>query len=222
MIEKDEMQASLAETAYRRIEEMIVTRVLKPGAMISEKILAAEIECGRTPVREALQRLRLEGYVEVHPSRGIQVSTIDIFRQFELLEVRRPLESLMVRLAAERATKAERNAMLQLADDLGAAAASRDRLAYLVANRSIHETLASATRNSILANSIRVLHGLSRRFWFSYIEDEDFFEEAARLHAATLRAVASGTGDIACANAAEFLDFLEGITRRELSKRTQS
>ena len=213
---EDGRQLPLAEAAYRRIEEMIVTRVLKPGAMISEKRLADEVECGRTPVREALQRLRLEGYIEVHPSRGVQVSTIDIFRQFELLEVRRPLEDLMVRLAAERATLPERASMTQLAQAIAAAAAARDRRAFLIANRSIHETLAAAARNTVLANSMRGLHGLSRRFWFAYIEDEDIFDEAARLHGATLKATAAQDGKAAAANAATFLDFLESLTRKAL------
>jgi len=222
MNDEGQAQASLAETAYRRIEEMIVTRELKPGVMISEKRLADDINCGRTPVREALQRLRLEGYIEVHPSRGVQVSTIDIFRQFELLEVRRPLEDLMVRLAAERATAAERAAMTQLAEALALAAIARDRPAYLIANRSIHETLAKAAHNSILANSIGGLHGLSRRFWFAYIEDEDFFEEAARLHARTLNAVAARDVESASASAKEFLNFLERLTRKALNDRVHS
>ena len=212
---------SLAEAAYRRIEEMIVMRVLKPGAMISEKRLADDVGCGRTPVREALQRLRLEGYIEVHPSRGVQVSTIDIFRQFELLEVRRPLEDLMVRLAAERATLPERASMTQLAQAIAASAIARDHQAFLMTARSINETLAAAARNTILANSIRGLHGLSRRFWFAYIEDEDMFEEAARLHGATVNATAAQDREAAAANAAAFLNFLEGLTRKALNARVQ-
>lgn len=219
MNDEAQAQGSLAEIAYRRIEEMIVTRKLKPGVMISEKRLADEINCGRTPVREALQRLRLEGYIEVHPSRGVQVSTIDVFRQFELLEVRRLLEDLMVRLAAQRATQAERAAMLQLADALMQAAEVRDRSAYLIANRSIHETLAKAAHNTILANSIGALHGLSRRFWFAYIEEENVFAEAARLHSRTLAATAEGDAEGAATAASEFLDFLESFTRKALNER---
>jgi DNA-binding GntR family transcriptional regulator len=215
-------QVSLADTAYRRIEEMIVMRVLKPGAMISEHRLAGDIGCGRTPVREALQRLRLEGFIEVHPGRGVQVSTIDIFRQLELLEVRRPLEELMVRLASERATVPERASMTRLSQTIAAAATAGDHRAFLNAARAINDTLAAAARNTILANSMRGLHGLSRRFWFAYIEDEDIFEEAARLHGATLDATAARDGEAAAANAATFLNFLERLTRKALNARVQS
>ncbi|GBD49818.1 GntR family transcriptional regulator [Methylopila sp. Yamaguchi] len=219
MADDPQTPPSLAETAYKRIEEMIVTRALKPGAMISEKRLADEIQCGRTPVREALQRLRIEGYIEVHPSRGVQVSTIDVFRQFELLEVRRPLEDLMVRLAADRAVVSQRDRMIELAAEITAAAADRDRGAFLRANRAIHELLAQAAHNAILAGSIGALHGLSRRFWYAYIEDQDVFEEAARLHAATLTAAADREIEKASGRARDFLNFLEDLTRKALSER---
>ncbi|RTL48984.1 MAG: GntR family transcriptional regulator [Bradyrhizobiaceae bacterium] len=212
---------SLAEDAYRRIEEMIVSRALKPGAMISEKKLAEELQCGRTPVREAVQRLRLEGYIDVHPSRGVQVSSMDVFRQFELLEVRRPLEDLVVRLAAERATSAERAAMADLATRFSTVAVARDRPAYLATNRAIHQAIARAAHNGILANSIGTIHGLSRRFWYAHIEDEDFFEEAARLHSRTVKAIVARDAAGAAACASDFLNFLESLTRKALSDRVE-
>ena len=102
---------SLAEVAYRAIEEMIVTRRLRPGSMISENQLSEQLGCGRTPIREALQRLKFEGFVEIHPRRGVLVAPIDVVKQLELLEVRRPLECLVVRLAAVRALDRERAEM---------------------------------------------------------------------------------------------------------------
>src|SRR5215218_5625332 len=95
---------SLADAAFETIEEMIVTRRLAPGAMVSESELAAELSMGRTPVREALARLERIGFVEVHPRRGVQVSNVDVIRHLVLLEVRRPLEASMVRHVVDRAT----------------------------------------------------------------------------------------------------------------------
>lgn len=209
---------SLAEFAYRRIEEMIVTRALPPGSMISENGLAEELKCGRTPVREALQRLRNEGFVEIHPRRGALVSSIDVMRQIELLEVRRSLEDLVVRLAAERANATERAEMLRLADAILAAAAAADQAGYLAANRSIHELEARAARNAVLAKTIGVIHGLSRRFWYAYIEDTGTFDTGARLHAATLRAIAAGDAAAAAEGAARLLDFLSDLTERALRR----
>jgi DNA-binding GntR family transcriptional regulator len=81
---------SLAETAYDAIEQMIISRRLAPGAMVSEGELGAELGLGRTPVREALARLKTIGFVEVHPRRGVLVTQVDIIKHLELLEVRRP------------------------------------------------------------------------------------------------------------------------------------
>jgi DNA-binding GntR family transcriptional regulator len=112
--------------------------------------------------------------------------------------------------------------MPRLAQALAEAATARDHRAFLIANRSIHETLTAAARNTILANSMRGLHGLSRRFWFAYIEEEGVFEEAARLHGATLKATSARDGEAAAANAAAFLNFLESLTRKALNARVQS
>src|SRR3954447_6600810 len=92
---------SLADAAFKVIEEMIVTRRLAPGAMVSESELAAELSMGRTPVREALARLEWIGFIEVHPRRGVQVPGVDVIRHLELLEVRHPLEASMVRHVVE-------------------------------------------------------------------------------------------------------------------------
>jgi DNA-binding GntR family transcriptional regulator len=104
----------LADVAFVQIEEMIITRRLPPGSMISEGQLAVELEMGRTPVREALQRLRQIGFVEMLPRRGTLVAGVDIRQQLELLEVRRPLEELVVRMAALRATPEERTNLRRL------------------------------------------------------------------------------------------------------------
>ena len=121
----------MAEGAYRALEEMIVTRQLRPGSMLSENQLSEQLGCGRTPIREALQRLKFEGYVEIHPRRGVLVAPIDVLKQLELLEVRRPLENLVVRLAAARASEPERAEMRGLAKEIRAAAAAAQAVRYL-------------------------------------------------------------------------------------------
>src|SRR5580698_9293485 len=112
----------LADVAFAKIEEMIITRRLPPGSMISEVQLAAELEMGRTPIREALQRLRQIGFVEMHPRRGTLVSATDVRQQLELLEVRRPLEEVVAQAAARRASDPEREALRVLGEKLHHAA----------------------------------------------------------------------------------------------------
>ncbi|CAH1672078.1 MAG: GntR family transcriptional regulator [Chelatococcus sp.] len=209
---------SLAEIAYRRIEEMIVTRELLPGSMISENQLADELDCGRTPIREALQRLKLEGFVEIHPRRGALVTPVDVMRQLELLEVRRPLEDLVARLAAERATPDERREMLRLADEITAAAERGDQRAYLSANRAIHDIRTKASRNTMLTRTMGLVLGLSRRFWYAYIQDTGSFTVAAALHNDILQAIAAGSASDAATAVSKLLDFLESLTRRAIER----
>lgn len=210
---------SLADLAYRRIEDMIVRRIFPPGTMISENQLADELGCGRTPIREALQRLRLEGFVEIHPRRGVLVSPVDVRRQLELLEVRRSLEVLSASLAAARVTEPERVEMRRLAVEFRDAAKQRDPERYLGVNRAIHDIKATATRNSVLETTIAALNALSRRFWYSYIEDTDTFRDAAEMHATILIAIADKDAPAAVAATNVLLDFLERLTRDAIERR---
>lgn len=210
--------SSLADNAYRRIEEMIVIRDLAPGTMISESRLGEELGCGRTPIREALLRLKFEGYVEIYPSRGAMVSSIDVLKQLELLELRRPLDDLVSRLAAKRVTANEKVEMLRLGEAIKAAAAKKERMNYLHANRAIHEIKAKATRNSMLEATLAQVNGLSRRFWYAYVVDADKFAEAATLHDAILQQIVAGNGDGAAAASSALLDFLEGLTRSAIER----
>ncbi|WP_287207591.1 GntR family transcriptional regulator [Mesorhizobium sp.] len=208
----------MAEKAYRRIEEMIVMRELKPGTMISEAQMGTELGCGRTPVREALQRLKLEGYVDVHPRRGALVTSVDVLKQLELLEVRRSLEDLMARLASVRATGAERRRLLQLADEITLAAKEGSRLDFYNANKEIHELTAQATHNETFVKTIGAVHGLSRRFWYAYIGEEQL-KTAAEYHAAVITSVAHNDPKTAVDNVVRLMDYLESLTRMAIDRR---
>lgn len=206
----------LSDEAYHQIQEMIVTNVLRPGQMISENALRESLQCGRTPVREALQRLQFEGFVDIHPRRGALVTSIDIRKQLELLEVRRPLETLVVRLAAQRATPDQRVEMEKLADRLDDAVRRGDRKQYLAINRAIHELEVAATGNSQIQNTMGQIHKLSRRFWYNFISDTESFSEAAVLHSAVLRSIAGHDADHAIETAGKLMDLLERVTREAI------
>src|SRR5260370_37102916 len=95
---------TLTDRAYRELEEMIVTLQLSPGTVLSEQALALRLKIGRTPIREALQRLARDGLVVIMPRRGIMGAEINLRLQLRLLEVQRGVERLMANLSAERAT----------------------------------------------------------------------------------------------------------------------
>ncbi|WP_197918689.1 GntR family transcriptional regulator [Thiosulfatihalobacter marinus] len=204
---------SLTDIAYDAIQRMIVTGALGPHQLISESELGRELDCGRTPIREALQRLKFEGFVEVLPRRGILVTAADVNGQLELLEMRRPLERLVVKLAAKRAKPDQRQAMRHLADELEQAIQKNDIDRYLDINKLIHQIQAEATGNRFLKSQITIVHNQSRRFWYSSISDTESFSIAAKHHAETLRAIADGDEEDAILHNQDLLDCLEKVTR---------
>lgn len=183
---------SLAETAYDAIEQMIISRRLAPGAMVSEGELGAELGLGRTPVREALARLKTIGFVEVHPRRGVLVTQVDIIKHLELLEVRRPLDETVARCAIARATEADVARLLDCVGGLRSTAEARDREAYFRHKRALHEGLVGAAHNPTLTGTMAALHAQSRRFWYTY-EPTASFPDCAAIHAAIVSGIAART-----------------------------
>lgn len=226
--EQDAEVSSLAQKAYEQIETMIVTGVLKPNSLISEGDLVEQLAFGRTPIREALQRLKYTGLVDILPRKGILIKPVDVLSQLDLLEVRRPLEEVMVRLACRRATRQERNRMREIADQLEQTAreavedqdpSSFDAGRFLEINRIAHLLEAQAARNTVLEESIGLIYSLSRRFWYTHLNDIDSFSEAARWRIDVLRRIAGGEEEAAISSARGMIDFLEKATRKAIDIR---
>jgi len=210
--------ATLADQAYPAIEEMIVDRKLEPGQMISEGEIGATLGVGRTPIREAIARLKHVGFVEIHSRRGVQVSTIDPVKHLELLEVRLPLERDIVRHAVQRATDTDLEDLAEVSAALVQAAKSSDRRAYFRAKRNLHDVEVRSARNSILSKTMRSLHAQSRRFWQSY-EPTSSFEKGAGLHEKIAKAIIARNEATAQANVEKLFAFLESLTELVVKRR---
>jgi DNA-binding GntR family transcriptional regulator len=204
---------TLTEQAYNRLEEMIVTLRLAPGAVLSEQTLSATLGIGRTPIREALQRLGHEGLVLVLPRKAIIVTDTDPRRQLLVLEVRRELERLLARVSAERATEVERRRFQAIADGMEEAARTNDDIAFLRLDRELNAMLAHAAHNEYAARSMRLLNGHSRRFWYLHYKEAADLPKCARLHADEARAIAKGDRRRAMAACDKLIDYVEAFTR---------
>lgn len=204
---------TLTGQAYQRIEELIVTLKLAPGAALSEQELAAELGLGRTPIREALQRLAQEGLIVVLPRKGILVAPTDPAQQLLVLEVRRELERLLARAGAERASAEERAQFRRIADGMDAAAQRNDDIAFMRLDRELNALLAVASHNDYATRTMRLLNGHSRRFWYLHYKETADLPRCARLHAAEARAIASGNADRAAAASDRLMDYVERFTR---------
>jgi len=207
---------TLTDRAYREIEELIVTLQLPPGTVLSELVLADRLGIGRTPIREALQRLSRDGLVNILPRRGVLVSDINLRAQLRLLEVRRELERLMARGAAERATEEERAEFSEIAAGMYRASESEDDIAFMRLDQQFNTLVSSAARNEFASRSMGLMHGLSRRFWYQHYKEAADLPLCARLHAVVAEAIANREADHAAAASDRLMDYIESFARSTL------
>lgn len=207
---------TLTDRAYRALEEEIVTLRIPPGAVVSEAILSRRLGVGRTPVREALQRLAREWLVVILPRRGIVVSEIDPVRQLRLLEARREIERFLARSAAKRSTAAQRARFAEIASGMDQAAQRADDLAFMRLDREFNLLLLEAASNEFAASAMSLMNGLSRRFWYQHYKQVADLPLAARLHAAIARAVASADQDAAAGASDALVDYIQAFARKTI------
>ena len=204
-----------AEATFQKLEEMIVLTELKPGVMYSEKELAQIVGFGRMPVREALQRLEVEGLVTIKQRKGIQITEVDADVQLRLLEIRRPLQNFAAEYAAIRATDENRLVIRKFGKELMEASKAEpaSRLEALSAVRKAHDLVVDACHNEFAQKTMRIVQGLSRRFWIFHMKKEDF-NTAAELHAKLLLDVANGHTASAIAASNALIDYLEYFAKK--------
>jgi DNA-binding GntR family transcriptional regulator len=204
---------TLTDRAYTDLEELIVTLQLAPGSVLSEQMLSERLRIGRTPIREALQRLARERLVTILPRRGVMVSAIDVASQLRLLELRREVERLLARSAARRAGEVERTRFAELAKAFEKAGRTGDDKAFMRTDREFNELCLAAARNEFTAGAMRLMNALSRRFWFHHYRQAADMPETAKLHADIARAIAGGDAKGAAVALDRLLDNIEAFTR---------
>jgi DNA-binding GntR family transcriptional regulator len=183
---------SLADQAYYRIRELIVSLELPPGSPISERELMAELGVGRTPVREALRALAREQLVEVYPRRGMFVSGVDVGDLAGLSEVRAALESHAAGLAARRATEADRAAIAGLLDELNGVGGELDERTLIDLDQRIHRHIYRCAHNPFLEATLDEYYVLTLRIWFLALDRVARLEDAVGEHRELLEAIRDG------------------------------
>ena len=157
-------QPSQAEQAYGILEHLLVTLELAPGAVVSEAQLNDHVGLGRTPVREAMQRLAHQGLIRVMPRKGLLITPVDADALLQVLEARRPLERQTVRLAALKARDEQRSALAAIARSL---TVSHDRPdEFLRLEVELDDMLDTCAANPYLSSALAPLRTHCRRFWY--------------------------------------------------------
>jgi DNA-binding GntR family transcriptional regulator len=179
---------SLADKAYYAIRDLIVSLELAPGALIDERGLIERLGIGRTPVREALRRLAQERLVEVYPRRGMFVTGVDIRELTRLSEVRAVLEPEAARLAAERATEAEREELARLLDEID----GHGETGLMELDERIHRAVYRAAHNDLLEATLEQYYVLALRIWSMAGDRAEDLVDAVEAQATLLEAILDG------------------------------
>jgi DNA-binding GntR family transcriptional regulator len=210
----------LADIAHGKLEELIVTLELAPGSLWSEAMLSDRIGIGRTPVREAVQRLAWERLVTIIRRHGIRISDIDPHEQMLVVELRQEFEPLVASRAARRATVDERRYLSRAADSFLEAGATVDVMKFLRLHFESKRFIIACARNPFIANAFAPINALTRRFYFVYQRETKDVARAAALHAAVLKAIAAGDEAAAADAAKKMVDYAEYYTRSVIVGRT--
>ncbi|MBB4478396.1 GntR family transcriptional regulator [Rhizobium etli] len=201
------MQTSQSHRAYLALEHLIVTLALKPGALVTEKQLIDLAGLGRTPVREAIQKLAWQGLILVKPRVGLQVAEIAAEDHGNVMQVRRELEPIAAALAAEHATGEQRERLGDCARGMEECAVTGDLAGFFAADKAFDEILEDACPNGFIGAALGPVQTHSRRLWYSTASPERM-DRAIALHVAVIRAIQQGRPKEARAAMAELIDYL--------------
>ncbi|RUX38180.1 GntR family transcriptional regulator, partial [Mesorhizobium sp. M7A.F.Ca.CA.002.11.2.1] len=157
-----------ATRAYHVLEHMIVTLELAPASFVTEGALIDRLGLGRTPVREAIQRLAWEGLLDIRPRAGIAIAPLHPGDWLRVLDARRGVEVVLARSAARFVTREAADLFHEAALAMQKAVISGNVLAFIQADKALDEALALAADNPFAARLAAPLHTPSPRFRFRY------------------------------------------------------
>ena len=189
---KDE---SLSEIAYRALKEKIVTLELPPASLVNEAKLMKELKMGRTPIREAFQRLAMENLVVIMPRRGTLVIDLNLSDLQKISEVRVELEVHATRLAAKRATPEQIAEMEILLRDADSIIQRGDHRQLIQLDHEAHRLIAHAAHNEFLAETLERLYNHVLRLWYSSLHKVTRLREAIEEHRDIVAALKTHDGD---------------------------
>jgi DNA-binding GntR family transcriptional regulator len=182
----------IADRAYADLRDSIVTLRLPPGTALREDEVMRELELGRTPLREAVKRLALEGLVEVRPRSGTFVTDVRAQDIVHIAELRAELEAQAARLAAKRLDDDGRARAAELDADLQAIEGTTGLDAYMRLDERVHRFVWQAAANPYLLDALERLWALSLRIWHLVLDRVETLPAAVHEQRALIAALTSG------------------------------
>ena len=199
----------IADRAYAALRDSIVTLRLPPGTALREDALMRELDLGRTPLREAVKRLALEGLVEVRPRSGTYVTDVRAQDISHIAELRAELEAQAARLAAKRLDDTGRALAAALDAELQAIEGTTGVDAFMRLDERVHRFVWEAAGNPYLLDALERLWALSLRIWHLVLDRVETLPAAVHEQRALLAAVTAGDARRAGARMREHVQSFE-------------
>ena len=206
----------LRDVVFNTLRRAILTGELKPGERLMEIHLANRLGVSRTPIREAIRKLELEGLVTMIPRRGAEVAQITEKSLQDVLEVRRALDALCAELACDRITAEGKAALKKACDHFDEATKTGEVVAIAEADVALHDIIVQATGNQRLIQLINNLSEQMYRYRFEYIKDESGHENLVNEHRMIYESIMSGDKEKAAAAARLHIDNQEQSIIRQI------
>ena len=220
-VEMDEF-LPLRDVVFNTLRKAILTGQLRPGERLMEVHLANRLGVSRTPIREAIRKLELEGLVIMIPRRGAEVARITEKSLKDVLEVRRALDALSVELACDRITRESMEALLEACRAFEQAAEGKDATVIAKADVALHDIIGKATGNQRLIQLVNNLSEQMYRYRFVYIREGNQHENLIAEHREIYQSIASGDKRRAAEAARLHIDNQEKAIIRQIRLENES
>ncbi len=206
----------LRDVVFNTLRKAILTGELKPGERLMEIHLANRLGVSRTPIREAIRKLELEGLVIMIPRRGAEVAQITEKSLKDVLEVRRALDILCVELACDRISQEEKERLKDACGDFARATKTGDTTVIARADVIFHDIIVQATGNQRLIQLINNLSEQMYRYRFEYIKDENRHDNLISEHRMIYESIAGHDREKAAEAAKLHIDNQERSIIRQI------
>ena len=199
----------LRDVVFNTLRQAILTGELKPGERLMEIHLANRLGVSRTPIREAIRKLELEGLVIMIPRRGAEVAQITEKSMNDVLEVRRALDALCTELACDRISPEELEELRLACQKFEEMVKTKDLKKIVQADVALHNIIVQATRNQRLVQLINNLSEQMYRYRFEYLKDYSQHEKLVEEHRIIYESIVAKDRDTACKAAKIHIDNQE-------------
>ena len=182
----------LRDVVFNTLRQAILRGELKPGERLMEIQLANKLGVSRTPIREAIRKLELEGLVLMIPRKGAEVAEITEKSLKDVLEIRRALEDLAVRLACEKITKEELKELKKAGDEFKKVLKSQDITEVAEADVRFHDVIYMATDNPKLIQLLNNFREQMYRFRVEYLKKAEVRPQLIAEHDEIIKYITQG------------------------------